>query len=238
MGEPNKITTPVVKADAYVKVEAGAYEGRKDKFNTNVDAVFGGEIKKGGTYAKAEAGYGTALKAGIEAGHEFNIGKNIGLELSANAQYLRDNAEKSYSSTLVHDYTINTPTDTGNIHYENSVKKSWHDGFKKLGASAMLNFKGKAGNVKVGLEGGYRTNNAPDIRNQLGSNVQIDVYTDDAIYSDSESMYNSDIFKGKRSGAYITPKVSAELNLGKNSHWSLTANADRFQGNAGIKYTF
>jgi len=59
-------------------------------------------------------------------------------------------------------------------------------------------------------------------------------------YSENKTAIREDsiMFKGRRSGAYVTPKVSAELNLGKNSHWALTANADRFQGNAGIKYTF
>jgi len=222
MAEPEAIKTTPVKTEAYVQVNAGAYDASKGDLKTDIGARLGGEVEKGGTYAKAEVGYGTALRANLEAGHEFNIGKNMGLELSANAQYLRDNSESSYSSTITHSVN-STP-------YESSIKKGWHDGFKKLGASAMLNFKGKAGNIKFGVEGGYRTNNAPDISNTLHTEVTNENKT--------EIREDTIMIKGRRSGAYVTPKVSAELNLGKNSHWALTANADKFQGSAGIKYTF
>lgn len=37
---------------------------------------------------------------------------------------------------------------------------------------------------------------------------------------------------------YITPTVSAEVNLGKKSGFSFVANADLYQGQAGIRYTF
>ena len=44
--------------------------------------------------------------------------------------------------------------------------------------------------------------------------------------------------KAHHSGMYATPKVSAELNLGKTNNWSLVANADRFGGNAGVRFKF
>ena len=44
--------------------------------------------------------------------------------------------------------------------------------------------------------------------------------------------------KQRNSGMYVTPKVSAELNLGKTNNWSLVANADRFGGNAGVRFKF
>ena len=94
----------------------------------------------------------------------------------------------------------------------------------------MLTFKGKKGNIKAGLECGYRANNAPNISQTI-----------EMQYQDNGNIVKQKVTNSvnlKESGFYATPKVSAELKLGKKGNWSLIADADMYQGNAGIKYTF
>lgn len=212
-----KSSTPL-KKDAYTQVQAGAYSATAGKPKLNVGALLGGEISKNGTYANAEVGLGTSLSASVKAGHEFNIGKKMGLELSAGAEYLRDNRQSKFISNL--------KVDTPNVQMEDGLRNTWHDGYKKAGAGLSLNFNGKKGNLKVGVEGGYISNNTPDIEHHYNVNLP------------NEQITNNINFKGHQTGTYITPTISAELNLGKNGHWSAVMDADRFQGNAGIRYTF
>ena len=219
-----KSSTPLNK-EAYAQVQAGAYSATAGKPQLNVGALLGGEISKNGTYANAEVGLGTSFSASVKAGHEFNIGKNMGLELSANGEYLRS----SYESTFKTHMDVNSP----NLQEQAGLKTSWHDGY---------NFNGKKGNIKIGVEGGYRANNAPNITHQYNiqqtQNITIHKPSQDVnmILVQNETVKMS--YNGHQAGAYITPTISAELNLGKNGHWSAVMDADRFQGNAGIRYTF
>ena len=118
MTQPITNTTPV-KANAYVQVEGGVNNYTNAR-GLNLGATLGGEINKGGTYANAEVGYGTTFKARAEVGHEFNIGKNMGLDLSANAEYKK--------STVSNTYTTSLRTDNAMVIDSNK----WHDGLKKV----------------------------------------------------------------------------------------------------------
>lgn len=221
------MTTPItnatpVKANAYVQVEGGVnnYTNAKE---ANLGATLGGQVSKGGTYAKANVGYGTAFKANAEIGHEFNIGKNMGLEISGNAEYVKSNSGSEYSSKF--DLNAN------GSHVTNSFTKTWHDGFKKAGGAMMMAFHGKNGNVKVGLEAGGYSNSAPDISTKYNAQVENEEG------NSTNLQYKNDL-KAHHSGIYAIPKVSAELNLGKKGNWSLVADADKFGGNAGVRFTF
>lgn len=219
------ITNTPVKANAYVQVEGGVNNYTNTR-KLNLGATLGGQIKKGSTYANAEVGYGTAFKAKAEVGHEFNIGKNTGLDLSANAEYKK--------STLSSSYTTSFRTDNTMVLDSNK----WHDGLKKAGASLMMAFHGKKGNVKVGAEVGTYANSAPNItRNYtISEDKKLTVNNKETIIRETHNAEFS--YNGKNSGGYITPKISAELNLGKKGNWSAVANANAFGGNAGIRYTF
>lgn len=211
-----KVSTPV-KTEGYVQAEGGIYRAAEDRYAANIGVALGGKVSKGSTFAKAEAGYGTAFRAKVEVGHEFKLNQNgnLGLELAGNAEYLR-NGQKSERLSKV--------AIENNGEYTSST--SWNDGYKKAGISSMFNFKGKKGNVKVGLEAGYSASNAPDIYHTFEIN--------------GNNRYQEVSFSAKQndSGFYMTPKVSAELNLGKNGHWSAIANADVHKGNVGLRYTF
>lgn len=211
-----KVSTPV-KTEGYAQAEGGIYRVNLDSYVPNIGVALGGKVSKGSTFAKAEAGYGTAFRAKVEVGHEFKLNQNgnLGLELAGNAEYLRDGQKSVFSSEVV----INNSE-------QNGLQTSWNDGYKKAGLSGMFNFKGKKGNVKVGLEGGYSANNAPDVYHTYEIN--------------GNNRYQKVHLKKEQndSGFYMTPKVSAELNLGKNGHWSAIADADMHKGNVGLRYTF
>lgn len=229
------MTTPItntpVKTNAYVQVEGGVNNYTNTK-QANLGAALGGEISKGGTFAKAEVGCGTAFKAKAEVGHEFNIGKNMGLELSANAQYTQSNKHSTadFKTTYTNSYESK----------EFSTTTSWKDGLRKAGGALALNFKGKKGNIKAGVEVGAYKNNAPDVHQNFNSQTIVDIKNNETQETHKEIYnYNMDYdLKQRNSGMYVTPKVSAELNLGKTNNWSLVANADRFGGNAGVRFKF
>ena len=224
MTQPITNTTPV-KANAYVQVEGGVnnYTNARE---LNLGASLGGQINKGKTYANAEVGYGTTFKARAEVGHEFNIGKNMGLELSGNAEYKKSTTPSAFHSSFsAEGYTM-------------SRINKWHDGLKKAGASLMMTFNGKKGNVKIGAEVGAYANSAPNISHNYTINEDTKVTVDNNETIIRKTHTEELRYNGKNSGAYITPKISAELKLGKTGNWSAVANADAFGGNAGIRYTF
>ena len=226
MTQPITTNTTPVKTNAYVQAEGGVNNYTNAR-GLNLGATLGGEINKGGTYANAEIGYGTAFKARAEVGHEFNIGKNMGLELSGNAEYKKSTTPSAFHSSFsAEGYTM-------------SRTNEWHDGLKKAGASLMMTFNGKKGNVKIGAEVGAYANSAPNISHNYTINEDTTIATVDNNETIISKSYTAELrYNGKNSGAYITPKISAELKLDKTGNWSAVANADAFGGNAGIRYTF
>ena len=214
MTEPITTQTQTQKR-AYVQLDGGAYNAHKGLANADIGVLLGGEIEKKGNFLKGEVGCGTAFKAGLEVGHEFPLGKKTGVELAANAQYLRSTQESHYSSSV-----------NVNNSQPHKFSTDWHNGYFKSGVSGMLNFTGKRGNIKAGIEAGYRTNFAPDIQ------------SDYTVATADQTVKLHQDFKSREKGAYVTPKISAELNLGKKGNWSMIADADLYQGQAGIRYTF
>lgn len=221
MTQPITNTTPV-KTNAYVQVEGGVNNYTNTQ-ELNLGATLGGQISKAGTYANAEVAYGTAFKAKAEIGHEFNIGKNMGLELSGNAEYVKSNTTSEYRS--------NFSLDANGEKTSLSNNNRWHDGLKKAGGTLMMTFAGKRGNVKAGVEVGGYTNNAPNIYTNYNVSVEDE-------NGNKNNFQGHQEFKSHNSGMYATPKISAELKLGKTGNCSVIANADKFGGNAGVRFKF
>ena len=150
----------------------------------------------------------------------------MGLELSGNAEYKKSTTPSAFHSSFsAEGYTM-------------SRTNKWHDGLKKAGASLMMTFNGKKGNVKIGAEVGAYANSAPNISHNYTINEDTKVTVDNNETIIRKTHTEELRYNGKNSGAYITPKISAELKLGKTGNWSAVANADAFGGNAGIRYTF
>lgn len=74
----------------YLKTQAGTIILPKGYDLPYASENIGLKLSNGKTYFEAEAGAGTAVAANLSFGHEFNIGKNLGLELSANGSYVND----------------------------------------------------------------------------------------------------------------------------------------------------
>lgn len=221
MTEPvTKTTTQPVNAKFYVKAEGGAYNKYNVKTETIGLALLGGEITKGGAHTKAEVGYGTGLGAAANAGYEFNLGKNVGFDLAANAEYYRSNT--SETTKLYMSIDGQEPM---------SLVNKNNNGYFKAGGQALFNFKGKLGNVKAGVEAGWRTNGGANM------SLSTSVAKEDSEGNKATTTYVNNINTIER-GAYVTPKISAELLLDKKGHWSAIADADMYKGIAGIKYTF
>lgn len=226
-------TKPQVKA--YAQANAGIVHNPAGKNFSNIGATLGGEVNYKSTYLKAQGGAGTALSGKIELGHEFDIGKNMGLEVSAKAQTTRSlvTNELQYNSNKKTNYKL------GNgIQYETNfsdeVEVNWKPGETRVGMGTKLNFKSKLAKIGIGVEGGMRKSTNKDVNLDLSRHVEIPV-TGNTTYID----YNPQLkVKLKEKKGYITPTVSAEVKMGKKSNLSFVADADMYQGKAGIRYTF
>ena len=122
-----------------------------------------------------------------------------------------------------------------------TVNANWKAGETRLGAQAELTFKSKHAKFGVGLEGGLRHSTFPNISmNVTGTKSTVTIENEGKEPTTITSKTND--FSVKRDltkkAGYITPTLSAEVQLGKKSNFSFVANADMYQGQAGIRYTF
>ena len=241
MTEPLSINQKPQVFKGYVQAQGGFASAGADKIA--LFGVTGGvEARKKGFHAGAEVGAGTMFQAKAEIGKEFSIGKNMGLDLSGKAEYrqslLGKNIEnENYSSTT--DVTLKLENEQDvNYHYEApvSITSKWASRETRYAGSAKLKYQKGNVNIGVGVEGGYRANNAPDTNYNVIINEKISVSKDGETKTYDIPTQISSNKNRHMSGAYITPTVSAEVKAGK--HISFTANADMYQGQAGIRYTF
>lgn len=116
------MTIPIskkVQTEFYAQGNAGVLRNPAGENFSNIGAALGGEINYKGTYLKAEAGAGTALSGRVELGHEFDIGKNLGFEISSKAQTIRNLKSNSYHTefdTRMNGEINGVPYSIGNLH--------------------------------------------------------------------------------------------------------------------------
>ena len=236
------MTIPIskkVQTEFYAQGNAGVLRNPAGENFSNIGAALGGEINYKGTYLKAEAGAGTALSGRVELGHEFDIGKNLGFEISSKAQTIRNLKSNSYHTefdTRMNGEINGVPYSIGNLHTGDS---KWYSGETRLGAAAKLNFKSKNAKFGIGLEGGMRKSTARDVSFYFADHESVTVSVNgerpETVTLGAECTQHLNL---NQKNGYITPTVSAEVNLGKKSGFSFVANADLYQGQAGIRYTF
>lgn len=202
----------------YTQVGIGYYNRDADTKTTFTEVSVGTNISKNRTFGNAQIGVGDGLSAKAKIGHNFPVGNHTGIEIAGEGEYYQ-NFETSQCRT-----NFNYASDSKNVGF--AYNHSWHDGYLKGGASAMLTFEGRIGKFGVGVEGGYRKNFAPDININFNASDQ------------NNSVSHSVNYNGREQGAYITPRLEGELNLDKNGRFSLVADATLNEGSAGIRYTF
>ncbi len=237
------MTTPIteqpkVQVKGYAQANTGVVINPAGESYSNIGATLGGEVNYKNSYIKAEGGAGTALSGKVELGHEFDIGKNMGLDISAKAQATRSRQSKNFTFNASQmDVEINGQNYPNECSAKASVKRN--SGETRLGGGVKLNFKSKNVKLGIGVEGGMRKTTTNDVNINLTSNIVLENNirkTEPLNIHKTESL---NIFKdlGQQKG-YITPTVSAEVNFGKKSGFSFVANADLHQRQAGIRYTF
>lgn len=232
---------PAITTKGYVQVNAGVIKNAAEEAYSYLGATLGGEVNYKNTYLRGEAGAGTALTGKLEIGHEFDIGKNMGLDLSAKGQYSRNNFESSLYMGVGSGMNMNINGVSYPVENVQTANANWKAGETRLGAQAELTFKSKHAKFGVGLEGGLRHSTSPNISmNFAGTQSTLTIENEGKEPTTITSKTNDFSVKrdlNKKAG-YITPTLSAEIQLGKKSNFSFVANADMYQGQAGIRYTF
>ena len=238
-----------VQVNIYAQANGGIIKNPIDEKFSNIGAALGGEVSYKGTYLRGEAGVGTALSGKLEAGHEFDLGKNFGLDLSAKAQAAKSLKANSLTTTFdtrtsgtiavengaTGEYE-NVPFSLGRFQQESST---WKPGENRVGVQAELTYQNDIVKLGLGVEGGMRKSTSPDIDHQFTNNESIEFSINGGKPEKVElnAAYSYQKNQNIRTG-YITPTVSAEVKFGKNSNFSFVANGDMYQGQAGIRYTF
>lgn len=174
-----------------------------------------GRIEHKGYYAEAGVTAGTGLSLDAEIGKEFDINKNWGLNLSANANHTRSLlSETNEAGINVKVY------DNGTLLTECSDYAKWKPGFTTAGVKAMANYTtdNRKFTVGAGVSAQYATNNAKDVSVTL-----------------KEYDFHQEI-KNKKVDFVVSPEFKASWNA--NRHISIEANGNAFGGGVTARYTF
>ena len=243
------MTNPLknVKLTGYTGVQAGAVRNASNETYANAGAILGGEVNYKGTFLKGQVEAGTALGSKLELGHTFDIGRNMGLEISANAQRSMGLASSKGQKGNDIPYSISTGvsinTESGELHEINyneqgSVKAggSWRKSDSRYGLQAKLTFGSEKARFGAGIEAGMHSDNRPTVSYESINNTTIDVIIGDKKISDNYSQNVQGVVVSQKTKGFVTPTLSADINLGKG--FSLNAKADFYQGSAGIRYNF
>ena len=246
------MTNPVSKSNkvqftGYAGAQAGLVRNVSNEIYANAGAMLGGEINYKGTFLRAQIGRGTATSKSVELGHTFDIGRNMGLELSAKAQDSRSLIAKGDACATINSKAQGTVTDKNKETGENAqvlynysdsakIKTKWSMADSRLGGQAKLTFGSSTARFGVGVEAGIHYDNKPTVGYNYSSNYTLDA----DIYGEKKTIQ----FQSKADGTlventtkgYVTPAVSADIKL--NKHLSFNANADLYQAQAGIRYNF
>ena len=233
------MTNPVsnkVQVTGYAGVQAGIIKSLSDNAYLNSGATLGGQVSYKGTFLRGQVEAGTALGGKVELGHTFDIGRNMGLELSAKAQMNKSLiGNNSYNVKFENNFNINNQNASVEIPSHSDFSTNWKGGETRLGASAKLTFGSEKARFGVGIEAGSRKGNQPNMAFSTESNTSVDVTTNQKTETINQN-YSSVVVNSNKSSFYATPTISADVKL--NKHLSLNANADLQQGQIGVRWNF
>lgn len=219
MTEP--IITAQPKEQPKVTYNAGLQAGYKQYGVDEIPlfgATAGAKVEYKGFHAGAELTAGTALSGNIEVGKEFDINKNWGLDLSANANHTVSMLGKN----KIHiEQNIQGVEDAPYAHAE------WRPGISTAGVKAMANYTSNNGkfNFGVGVSGQYVTNNAAD------ASLSTRYETEPGV-----TQIQTDAIKSHKAGVVVSPELQVGYKI--NDKFALGLNANALGGTAGISYTF
>ena len=242
------MTEPVskkIQLSGYTGIQAGLIRNSAKENFLNTGVILGGEASYKGAFARAQVMGGTTVGAEAQIGYEFDLGKNMGLELSAKTQMYKNmvndlgSTTSKLNSNYQNEHTIinqNGQATTISQYFDNDNTSSWKHGMQQSGLKAQLNFGSNNARFGVGVEAGTRSSLRPNISCSSNINSTIEVKEgnktiDIQNYAETASVKIDNGVEG-----YVTPTLTANVNLGKG--FSFNANADLYQGQAGIRYNF
>ena len=215
--------TKKVQVTGYAGLQAGTIKGPEQDAYLNSGAILGGEIdlnnKSGGaTFFKGKVIGGSALGAEFELGQRFSIGRNMGLEISANVE---KNISTTYDNNATATSTAQDVIVASGIEtpYESTIvtENRWKSGITKYSGKAMVTFGSKNLKIGVGLEAGTISNRTPnttfshDHKMTMAMNgVPDEVLSLLVNHKTCEGTLTTNKTKG-----FVLPRVSVERDFGK-----------------------
>ena len=225
-----------VQLQGNTQLQAGVVNTVANETYSDIGLKLNGQLKindkTGFTHLGASFGAGTARSAEIELGHEFNIGKNMGLDISGKAGINASNATFSAMSTAktdvyneyqgtamcpeghLTDYTMGVYSSETGI-----VASNWHPGETRLAGSVKFNYKPSWGKLSAGVEAGVKNNLNGEAQTISKGNASVEI-------------------PGSPKKVYVTPTVAAEVNMSKNGKFAAFADADLKQVHIGARLKF
>ena len=243
------MTEPVsnkVQLSGYTGIQAGLIRNSAKENFLATGVVLGGEVSYKGAFARTQVMGGTTVGAEAQIGYEFDLGKNMGLELSAKTQMYKNMVNDLGSTTLnlnpinyQAEHTINNQEGQAiiiNESFENNYTSSWKHGMQQTGLKAQLNFSSGKAQFGVGIEAGTRNSIRPNISHSSNINSTIEIKEGDKTIDVQNIAKVTAVKVDNGVEGYVTPTFTAKVNLGKN--FSFNANADLYQGQLGVRYNF
>ena len=240
--------TPPVSNRPQLKGYAGAHAGMiknpvGEKYS-NIGFNAGAKLDYKNTYLKAELQAGTAVGAEVKLGHEFDLGKNIGLDTYGTASInigkdQTDYREVEYKSVY---HSAFNPDAKPYVHNEKyTFDSKWTSGEQKMGVGAQLTFKAKNIKFGAGIEAGTRrTLQDKDITLQAPKTdieyVETDPNTGAQVRDKQHYEYSYTLETHKKTG-YVTGTAFVDAKVSK--HVDVFADGALNQGfKAGVRWTF
>lgn len=231
------------KVSGYAGIQAGAVKNAANETYANAGGVVGGQVNYKNAFLKAQVGMGTAMSNEVQLGYNFNLGKNMGLEISAKSQNSRSLISDEVTNNPI-DYhgscDISTANGTQSVQYtgHTDLSLSHPKSDSRLGAQAKLTFGSKNTKIGIGIEAGHRNTAFYRANVTDGSNYKVNIDSNHNANIDTKGI----ISLQNNSEGYVTPVLSADVKFNKlgkiGKHLSANVNVDLYQGNAGIRYTF
>ena len=242
------MTEPVAKklqVSGYTGVQAGIIRNSTKENFLSSGAILGGEVNYKGAFARTQVMAGTAIGAEAQIGYEFDLGRNMGLELSAKTQMYKNQVSdlgSTTNTTNFHhhaDYSVTNEqgqTEIVNQSFDENHTSSWKHGMQQTGLKAQLNFGSKKAQFGLGIEAGTRNSIRPNISYSSDINSTIELKAGDKTINVQNLAKATVVKVDNGAKGYVTPTLNAKVNLGKG--FSLNANADLNQGHVGVRYNF
>ena len=196
------------KFSGYVIAKTGVLHNATNEFLGNTQLGVAGKVTgDSGIFALGEIGYGSVLQVDAKIGKTFDVNNNFDITTSLGGSYAKATCKTDY-------YRIRME--------ENSNTPEWKPFDVRGYANAGVNFKGKWGELGVGVQGGVKHSRKPELPPEgLDQSIGITRGTD---------------ITGSKTKTYVTPTVNSKINLGKG--FSLNFDAALDKGSLGVAWNF